>query len=494
MTKHPTHSTSALWARFRFSVVGVLLSAPAAHGELRAAIDALAAKTWTHPVTGRDVRYAAKTIESWLYRARRERDDPVGVLRRAVRKDCGKVSLKPDLIECLTNQYHDYPHWTYQLHYDNLKALVKADAKLGPLPSYSTLRRCMVAQGLLRKPRLKPKKYPGELLAAQRRERREIRSYEAEYVGALWHLDFHHGSLQVVSPRGLWQRPLALGILDDHSRYCAHLQWYLSETTEDLVHGFSQGIQKCGLPRAAMSDNGSAMLAEEFTEGLLRLGILHETTLPYSAYQNGKQECFWAQLEGRLLEMLGKVRELTLEFLNQATQAWVEIEYNRREHREIGCAPATRFADAPDVLRPSPSSDALRAAFRRDVKRRQRQSDGTISLCGVRFEIPSRYRHFRDLVVRYPRWDLSLVDLVDPRESTVLARIFPLDRAANADGRRALLEPRPEQISASEPGESPAELPPLLRQILAEYSATGLPPAYLPKNASSKQAEEGGAA
>jgi len=494
MTKHPTQSTSALWARFRFSVVGSLLSAPPARGELRAAIVSLAAKTWTHPVTGRHVRYAAKTIERWLYRARREQDDPVGVLRRAVRKDCGKVSLKPDLIACLANQYHDYPHWTYQLHYDNLQALVKADANLGPLQSYSTLRRYMVAQGLVRKPRLKPKKYPGELRAAQRRERREIRSYEAEYVGALWHLDFHHGSLQVVTPRGQWQRPLALGILDDHSRYCAHLQWYLSETTEDLVHGFSQGIQKCGLPRAAMSDNGSAMLADEFAEGLLRLGILHETTLPFSAYQNGKQECFWAQLEGRLLEMLGQVRELTLAFLNQATQAWVEIEYNRRTHREIGCAPATRFARAPDVLRPSPSSDALRAAFRRDVKRRQRQSDGTITLDGVRFEIPSRYRHFRDVVVRYPRWDLSLIDLVDPREGTILARLFPLDRAANADGRRALLTPQPGQISASEPPRSPAELPPLLKQILAEYSATGLPPAYLPKNASPKQAEEGGAA
>jgi transposase InsO family protein len=494
MTQHPTQSTSTQWARFRFSVVGALLSAPPARGELKMALESLAAKTWTHPVTGREVRYAAKTIERWLYRARKERDDPVGVLRQAVRKDCGKVSLKPELIECLMSQYLDYPHWTCQLHYDNLQALVKVTEKLGPLPSYSTLRRYMVARGLLRKPRLKPKKYPGELLAAQRRERREIRSYEAEYVGALWHLDFHHGSLQVVTPHGQWQRPLALGILDDHSRYCPHLQWYLSETTEDLVHGFSQGIQKCGLPRGAMSDNGSAMLAEEFTEGLLRLGIVHETTLPYSAYQNGKQECFWAQLEGRLLEMLGKVRELTLEFLNQATQAWVEIEYNRRVHREIGGTPAKRFADAPDVLRPSPSSDALRAAFRRDVKRRQRQSDGTISLEGVRFEIPNRYRHFRDVVVRYPRWDLSLVDLVDPREGTILARLFPLDRAANADGRRAVLEPRPEDGSASEPPRSAAELPPLLRHILAAYSATGLPPAYLPKNTSPKQAEEGGAA
>jgi hypothetical protein len=33
-------------------------------------------------------------------------------------------------IASLTNN----PHWTYQLHYDNLRALVKADENLGPLP------------------------------------------------------------------------------------------------------------------------------------------------------------------------------------------------------------------------------------------------------------------------------------------------------------------------------------------------------------------------
>jgi hypothetical protein len=69
-----------------------------------------------------------------------------------------------------------------------------------------------------------------------------------------------------------------------------------------------------------------------------------------------------------------------------------------------------------------------------------------------------------------------------------------LDRAANADGRRAVLEPRADEASGIDSSRSPAELPPLLKQILAEYSATGLPPAYLPKNPSPKQAEPGGEA
>lgn len=486
MTKKSDSSTAAAWARFRFSVVGSLLSAPPARGELKVALGLLAAKTWTHPVSGAKVQFAAVTIERWYYLAQREKDDPVGVLRRAVRKDCGTVSLDTAVAEYLFNQYHDHKHWTYKLQYDNLAARLKADPSLGRLPSYSTVRRYMQAHGLLRQPRPVPKGRLGEVRAAQRRESREIRSYESEYVGSLWHLDFHHGSLKVLTDRGQWQRPLALGILDDHSRLCCHLQWYLSETAEDLVHGLSQAIQKRGLPRALLTDNGAAMVADEVAEGLLRLGIVHEKTLPYSPYQNGKQEAFWGTLEGRLMEMLDGFADLTLDFLNYSTQAWMEIEYNRTIHRETGSSPVERFARAPHVLRESPSSEHLREAFRLQTKRRQRQSDGTISLEGVRFEIPARYRHFRDVSVRYARWNLGRVDLVDERHGTLLAPLYPLDRAANANGRRSVTEPDSQAASTDAGQQSAKELPPLLKRILEEYSATGMPPAYLPKKSDSK--------
>ena len=140
------------------------------------------------------------------------------------------------------------------------------------------------------------------------------------------------------------------------------------------------------------------------------------------------------------MEMLDGV-ELTLDFLNEATQAWMEIEYNRAVHRELSVSPVERFSKSPDVLRPSPSSAAIRCAFRMQTTRVQRQGDGTISLSGVRFEIPARLRHFRHVVVRYARWDLRRVDLVDPQNGTILAPLYPLDRTANADGRRSAIEP-----------------------------------------------------
>ena len=243
----------ALWAHFRFFVVGSLFSAPVPRGELQAALQDLADKTWTHPVTGRDgpvSRPAPSNAGTTPPAARAGRSGPRPAAGRAQglrqglpARGPGRAAVGPvprltstGPTSCTTTTW---PRW------------VKADPTLGPLRSYSTVRRYMQAHGWLRKPRSAAKGRPGEKLAAQRRERREIRSYEAEYVGSLWHLDFHHGSLKVLTPRGQWQRPLALGILDDHSRLCCHLQWYLSETAEDLVHGFSQAIQKRGLPRAA---------------------------------------------------------------------------------------------------------------------------------------------------------------------------------------------------------------------------------------------------
>lgn len=181
----------------------------------------------------------------------------------------------------LLTQYRAHPRWSVQLHADNLAARVLVNPDLGTAPSYSSVRRFLRARGL-RKRRGGVAASPGVQRAEQRREEREVRSFEATHVNALWHLDFHHGSQPVLTSAGQWVTPLLLGVLDDRSRLCCHTQWYLAETAEYLVHGLMQAILKRGLPRALLTDNGSAMIAAETREGLARLGIVHHTTLPHS--------------------------------------------------------------------------------------------------------------------------------------------------------------------------------------------------------------------
>lgn len=78
--------------------------------------------------------------------------------------------------------------------------------------------------------------------------------------------------------------------------------------------------------------------------------------------------------------------------------------------------------------------------------------------------------------LRYARWDLSRVDLIEPRSGQILCAVRPLDKAANAEGLR-----RPLDATTYAPMlGSAAAIAPLLKQLIADYAATGLPPAYLP--------------
>lgn len=464
------------WARLRFSIIGPLLAAPPEHGELAAEIKRLAQKRYQHPTTKDTIRFGASTIERWFYIAQNHPDDPFIALARKVPAHTGtRPSVSVAVEQAVRAQYKRHPRWSYQLHYDNLVALAEKHPGLLPLPSYPTITRFMKSAGLIKQKRKRRKRKAfddGEDFVA-----REVRSFEVKHVHGLWHADFHEGSRRVLLPSGAWAPVYLLGFLDDRSRLCCHLQWSLSETTDAFCHGLSQAILKRGLPRALLTDNGAAMVAAETTEGLARLGIMAYTTLPNSPEQNAKQECFWGQLEGRLMPMLERYTELTLSVLNKATQAWVEMEYHRHLHRELGDTPLSVALSESSVSRRSPDAERLRHTFRTEQQRTQRRSDGTISVMGVRFELPTRYLSLLRPMVRFARWDLSSIDLVDPNTGTILCVLMPVDKRQNADRRRRVI--RPTQQPESSDFESDSGIAPHLSKRMEDYAATGLPPAYL---------------
>jgi transposase InsO family protein len=475
MTKDDNTPMRVRWARLRFQIIGPLLASPPEAGELAARLDELAAQTYVHPSTGARVHFGRSTIERWLYIARNHPGDPIGALARKLHARAGShPTIGPVLAEAIRSQHRAHPRWSWQLHHDNLVAWAKTEPTLGRVPSYTTLRRYMKSQSLMRaRNRSRSAARQAGAIIAQR----EMRSYEVTHCHSLWHTDGHVCSRRVLVADGQYREAHAIGVMDDHSRLCCHLQWYLGdECAETVVHCLMQAIQKRGLPRALLSDGGSGFNAAETTEGLERLSVVHHTTLPRTPEQNAKQEVFWAQVEGRLMPMLEGQEPLTLGVLNLATVSWFELEYNRKTHSEIGQSPLSRFLEGPSVGRPSPSSQELRLAFRHQELRTQRRSDGTLTVLGVRFEIPSRYRTLARPAVRYTSWDLSSATFVDPRSGAALCEIHPLDRAENATGRRRAVEP----VAAPATPASPGGIAPLLRELMNDYAATGLPPAYVP--------------
>jgi len=87
-----------------------------------------------------------------------------------------------------------------------------------------------------------------------------------------------------------------------------------------------------------------------------------------------------------------------------------------------------------------------------------------------------RFAHLRTVCLRSAAWDKSRMTLCDPKTAEPISRLLPQDKAQNASGeRRRISAPDTPTQPLTEP------LPALLRSWLAEYAATGLPPAYLPK-------------
>jgi len=169
-------SVKRRWANLRFSIIGPLLAAPPEPGELIGRLTELAAKTYQHPTTGEPMRYSVSTIERWYYAAK-EAADPVAALARKVPSHAGTYASMPAVLAVeLEAQYKAHPGWTFQLHHDNLLAIVRERPELGPPPGYSTTRRYMKHRGWLRHKRKRK-------LAADEHEQRETLAVLRDALG-----------------------------------------------------------------------------------------------------------------------------------------------------------------------------------------------------------------------------------------------------------------------------------------------------------------------
>ncbi len=451
-------------AEFRISVVSNLLSQRFERGELCKEFEDLSKKKWIHPGSGKSITISIPTLERWYYALKNNPCGLKSVLNQKNRSDFGcQKSIPAEIKVFLQKEFKEHPSWSYQLHYDNVKSVYTDQA-----PSYSTLHRYMKRNGLV-KVRNKKNAFTDK----------EKRGYECNVVNGLWHSDFHDASRTVALSDGTYATPQLLCVIDDYSRLVCHAQWFLTEQTEDLIHGFIQALLKRGTPRSILTDNGGAFISTEFKAGLRRLDIGINNTLPYHPEQNAKQERFFGTLEGRLMKMIENKKDLTLEELNRYTVVWTEKDYNHKTHDELKDTPANRFATGKNVGRSSKSFSDLKKVFCRDITRKQRRTDGTITIDTVRFEIPNRFRTLNELLIRYTPWDLSCAYIVDPKSTDIIEKILPENRNRNYfQGRRTL-----SKISSETPESTPKDdIAPLLKKYLQEFEDIYKQLPYIPKD------------
>jgi putative transposase len=134
--------------------------------------------------------------------------------------------------------------------------------------------------------------------------------------------------------------------VDDYSRKILSGRYYFDEKLPRMEDTFKRLVLRWGIPAKVYLDNGAVYIAKQFAWILaqLRTAKLHHK--PYQAYCKGKVEAVNKTIKNDFQGEAQRAGFLTLEELNSAFTAWVDLEYNVRVHSQTGEAPDKRFAAA----------------------------------------------------------------------------------------------------------------------------------------------------
>jgi len=238
-----------------------------------------------------------------------------------------------------------------------------------------------------------------------------FRRFQHSHFGDLWQSDAMDGpSLPDPAKPEAQRQTFLFAFIDDYSRLVPHAQFYWNEQTPRLEDCLKRAISRYGCPRAIYADQGQVYRSNQLDTACATLGIQRILAQPYSPQAKGKIERFFGFVQSAFIpELALSTSANTLDDLNQALLAWIEVVYHRKVHSETGQTPLDRYHtdNAPAVRPVDPLT--LRDAF---LFRATRRVDKTahIAFHGNRYTVPG-YLARQSVELRYDPFDLANVEV-----------------------------------------------------------------------------------
>jgi transposase InsO family protein/transposase-like protein len=189
----------------------------------------------------------------------------------------------------------------------------------------------------------------GPILGRSRRRNRpaKVRSFERALPNELWQTD-----IMTFMIKGQY-RVYLIGFMDDHSRFMVGWGLYRFQTAANVQEVFRAAIEKHGLPKEVLSDNGRQYYSwrgrSQFSEMLTKLGIRHIRSRPYHPQTCGKIESFWRNV---IQELLAKTPLSSFEEAKEKLSEYVEYYNFKRPHQGIeNVTPSDRFYRVADQVK-----------------------------------------------------------------------------------------------------------------------------------------------
>lgn len=405
-------------ALFRVKVLGDILSRDLERGERAIRLRALSEQRFRPPGSDTTRCYGISTLERWYYDYRREGLDG---LRPKPRSDRGHArALTPAQQRLIVDIAREHPNASAAVIVRTLETDGRIDEGSVSVP---TVRR------LLREHGLTDRRAP--------RPERLRRKWEMASCGELWHADVCHGPPVIVDGT---RKPVRIhAILDDHSRYVVALEVCHTEREVDMLMLCARAVRLSGRPRGFYLDNGSTYTGEALATACGRLDIRLTHAKPYDPQARGKMERFWRTMREQVLDHIGECH--SLHDILVRLLAWLDRHYHVTPHAGLmGKTPLEVWTNGrgawPKLVTEADLDRALTVRERRRV-----QSDGTLSVGGVAWELVQGFLVRQLVTVARSMLHPTRPPWVEHQGRRYL--LHPVDAVANSRRSRPAFKPKP---------------------------------------------------
>jgi transposase InsO family protein len=388
-------------ALFRFSLISPLLHCDDEH-ERQRLMRLIAMKELNIPFSYKH-NVTVKTLKNYLKRYREKGFDGLKRVKRRDRNISKCVSKDTEKLICDLKKE------------EPLRSVPQIIRLIGAMPEQKdaalkerTVSRILKTNGLSKR-NIKPKKIH--------------KSFEMNTINELWETDISDGLYLAFKGK----KTYCFAFLDDYSRIIPHAEFYYDEKLPRLEDCLKKAILKRGIPKAIYADNGKIFVSNHLKRICAELGIRLLHHLPYSPQSKGKIERFFLRMQREFLIEAERVEIGSIDELNSYFQAWVEIEYHRREHQGIGTTPLDRFTEAlkKTSVRKIESLEEITGIFLYREKRSIHRSSAVIKVGGNRYQASDPALLGMEVEVRFDPFDMSRIFVY--REGVFVGTAYPTD-------------------------------------------------------------------
>ncbi len=417
----------------RYQIISPYIALDPPRGQRGKMLEELAAKSWTGP-DGEPLRAAAETLRSWVRSYRRDGLDGLKDKTRALR---GIQVLTPEQIDLVIALKREVPERSIDriIKIAEETELVELDVL-----RRSTVHRVLQREGISGRP-------------PSVSDRTDLDRFEALAPNDLWQSDMLVGPwLPDPARPGRSRRAYLYAFMDDHSRLLLHGRFSFKGDLPALELVFRRCLEKYGKCRRAYYDNGKVYRSGHMRHIVATVGIQGITfTQTYRPMGHGKIEALNRLIRNAFLAELKASDITTLDELNEAFVAFMDVEYNRHVHSETGQEPLARWKEG--IKQVEYIDDRKLSLAFRWRERRTPDKTGLFSLFGTRYQVGPELARKR-IDIYFDPEDLSEVEV--HRDSTFVERCVPFRVQQHRRPR-----PKSSEAAGGQGAHSPGETKPV---------------------------------